>query len=80
MNPHTGVSPVDEVVDLPDVLVVWGSPAALAGVIELDPHSPVMVATRHGKHSPRPGERLVTEAADEALEFLRSRHRTVTRR
>ncbi len=59
--------------DLPDVLVVWGSPAALAGVIELDPDSDVLIATRSGQSSGFPAGRIVTTSPSEALSFVSGR-------
>ena len=63
----------DEVADLPDILVVWGGTALLAGVIELDPNTNVLLATRSRTTSRWPGDRLVTESATEAVDFLRRR-------
>jgi len=63
----------DEVADLPDILVVWGGTAVLAGVIELDPDTDVLVATRSRTTSRWPGERLVTTSATEAVDFLSRR-------
>ncbi len=59
-----------EVADLPDILVVWGGTAVLAGVIELDSETDVLVATRSRMTSRWPGERLVTTSAAEAIDFL----------
>jgi hypothetical protein len=60
----------DELADLPDILVVWGGTAVLAGVIELNPDTNVLVATRSRTTSRWPGERLVTTSAAEAIDFL----------
>ncbi len=63
----------DEVADLPDILVVWGGTAVLAGVIELDSETEVLLATRSRKTSRWPGDRLVTTSAADAVDFLRRR-------
>ena len=63
----------DRVAELPDVIVIWGATAALAGVIELDPHSEVLMATRSRQRSRWPGDRLVTTDPVEAVNFLRRR-------
>jgi hypothetical protein len=70
MSTGARVSDVDEVVDLPDVLVVWGAPTALVGVIELDPGSEVMVVTRASRTNGWPSQRLVTSSAVDAIAFL----------
>ena len=63
----------DRVAELPDVIVIWGATAALAGVIELDPHSNVLMATRSRQRSRWPGDRLVTTDPVAAVNFLRRR-------
>ena len=68
----------DEVAELPDILVVWGGTAVLAGVIELDPDTNVLLATRSRKTSRWPGDRLMTTSAAEAVDFLREREHNQT--
>ena len=50
----------DRVAELPDVIVIWGATAALAGVIELDPDSDVLMATRSRQRSRSLGAALFT--------------------
>ncbi len=73
MTDQTQLSVADAVAELPDILVVWGGTTVLAGVIELDRSSNVLLATRSRKTSRWPGDRLVTTSAAEAVDFLRER-------
>lgn len=73
MTDQIQLSQVDEVAELPDILVVWGGTAVLAGVIELDSETDVLLATRSRTTSRWPGDRLVTTCPAEAIDFLKRR-------
>jgi hypothetical protein len=75
-RPTDPLPQIHEIADLADIVVIWGSLATLAGVIELDPASDTLIATRSNRTSRWPTDRLATTSAAEAVAFLTPTTRT----